>query len=118
MTQPFDIFSRIPPHLAEMFKYKTSIPPIVFGQTMLSQQITIPSGGAAVKIVTAERPKVYMLTNIHDTEVYFIGSEGVTLLSGFPINKFERMLFGLMENTTLWGCATNQCTAYLIDLGL
>jgi len=116
--QPFDIFSQVPPHLQEMGAYKKSHPLIVFGSTMLSQQIIIPAGGAAVQLIKAERPKLYMLTNISSSDVFYIGSEGVTTVSGFPINSFERMVFGMMENTILWGCATNQITAYILDLGL
>lgn len=116
--QPFDIFSQVPPHLQEMGAYRKSHPLIVFGSTMLSQQITIPAGGAAVQLIKAERPKLYMLTNISGSDVFYIGSEGVTTVSGFPINSFERMIFGMMENTVLWGCATNLITAYVLDLGL
>lgn len=118
MKPPFDIFSQVPPHLREMFAYKKSSPLIVFGSTMLSRQTTIPAGGAAVELIRADRPKLYMLTNIDSNNVFYIGGEGVTTLSGFPINSFERMIFGLMENTTLWACATNQIIAYTLDLGL
>ena len=116
--QPFDIFSQVPPHLREMLAYKKTTPLIVFGQTMLPMQITVPAGGAAIRLISAERPKAYMLTNISANDVFYIGSEGVTTLSGFPINSFERMVFGVMENTTIWVCATNQIIAYVLDLGL
>lgn len=117
-NQSFDIFSQVPPHLREMFAYKKSDPLIVFGSTMLTMQTIVPAGGVAVQLIKADRPKLYMLTNIDDTNVFHIGGEGVTLLSGFPINSFERIVFGLMENTTLWACAQNQIIAYTMDLGL
>lgn len=101
-----------------MLDYKKTTPLIVFGQTMLSMQITVPAGGAAIPLVTSLRPKAYMLTNIDANNVFYIGSEGVTTLSGFPVNSFERMVFGVMENTTVWVCATNQIIAYVLDLGL
>ena len=59
-----------------------------------------------------------MLFRSSGSDVFYIGSEGVTTVSGFPINSFERMIFGMMENTVLWGCATNLITAYVLDLGL
>ncbi len=117
-NRPFDIFSQIPPHLKEMKAYQKSDPLIVFGSTMLSMQTIVPAGGVAVELIKADRPKLYMLTNIDSGNVFYIGGEGVTPLSGFPINSFERMVFGLMENTTLWVCANNQITAYTMDLGL
>lgn len=108
----------MPPHLKEMMAYRKSDPLVVFGSTMLSRQVTIPAGGAAVELIKADRPKLYMLTNIDAGNVFYIGGEGVTTVSGFPINSFERLIFGLMENTTLWVCAQNQIIAYTLDLGL
>jgi len=117
-NRPFDIFSQIPPHLKEMKAYQKSDPLIVFGSTMLSMQTIVPAGGAAVELIKGDRPKLYMLTNIDSGNVFYIGGEGVTIQSGFPVNSFERMIFGLMENTTLWVCAQNQIIAYTMDLGL
>ena len=117
-SKPYDIFSQVPPHLRDMGLYKKTDPQIVFGQTILSMQIPLIANAAAVKIVTAERPKAYMLTNITADNIFFIGGEGVTIQSGFPINSFERLVFGLMENTHLWAVSTVNITVYVMDLGL
>lgn len=110
---------RQPPLSNEFFKYRAANPQCVFGRTMLPMQITIPSGGVAVPIITAERPKLYMIANIHANEPFFIGGDGITTSSGFPMTKeLSPLVFGLMENTTLWGCAVNAVTCYIMDLGL
>jgi hypothetical protein len=68
-----------------MKAYQKSDPLIVFGSTMLSMQTIVPAGGAAVELIKADRPKLYMLTNIDSGNVFYIGGEGVTPLSYFPL---------------------------------
>jgi hypothetical protein len=75
----------------------------------------------ASQLLKVDRPKAFMLTNINNpanVPVFIGANREVNFESGFPIVAGFPLIFGVSENTELWGIAIVDMTLFIMDMGL
>lgn len=104
----------------ESNRYQKVYPQLVFNSGMSGFKVDILAN-TATKLLDVDRPKAFMMTNINNPEntPIFIGANSaVNIHSGFPIVAGAPLMFGVAENTEIWGIALVDMTIYFLDMGL
>ena len=104
----------------EMGRYRQIYPELVFGNEMSGFRVDLVANVSKL-LLNVARPKAFAMTNINnpDNTPIFIGSnQAVSLDSGFPIVAGAPLIFGVSENTEVWGIALVDMTIYILDMGL
>ena len=105
------------PNEREMYRYRTITPFISLSKTFRTRQVTVTST-ASIAINTL-RPMLYMIQNLDSVETIFIGNDGVTISSGYPIAAEERLIFSMTENSRLYAITdTVSLTLYILEMGI
>ena len=104
----------------EMNRYRKVYPQLIFGSGMSAFKVDILANVPKL-LLNVDRPKAFMMTNINNPEntPIFIGAnQAVSVDSGFPIVSGAPLMFGVAENTEVWGIALVDMTIYFLDMGL
>lgn len=104
----------------EMGRYRQIWPELVFNSGMSGFRVDIPANIPTL-ILNVDRPKAFALTNINNpanTPIFIGGNREVGINSGFPIVSGDPLIFGVAENTEVWGFALVDMTLYILDMGL
>ena len=104
----------------EMNRYRKIYPELVFGSGMSAFKKDLLANTPTL-ILNVDRPKAFAITNINnpDNTPIFIGANAaVSVDSGFPIVAGSPLIFGVSENTEVWGIALVDMTIYILDMGL
>ena len=98
-------------------EYLRPQPSVVFGKSVITLKVTI--GTTPTVLVDNNRgPNAYAMLIINAATPIYIGGQGVTIASGFPVDASQLFTFGMLENTKLWAVAETDLDVYILDMGL
>lgn len=102
-------------NLGEVF-LKNFSPDVVFGKSIITLRVTI--GTTATLLVDNNTyAKPYVLRFINPAVPIYIGGQSVTIESGFELDSTQWLIFGMLENTKLFGVAPTNTDVYILDMG-
>ena len=97
-------------------EYLYPSPQIVVGKGLITTKIRV--GLTATLLVDNNQgPRAYALVGVNPAASVFIGNAGVTVDSGFPVDASNMFVFGMLENTKLYGVAQVEMDVYILDMG-
>jgi len=103
--------------MRKALEYLVPSPEIIIGKSIITTRIVV--GTAARVIIDNNRgPNAYAIKMSNAATVLYIGGQGVTIQSGFPVDSSKIFTLGMLENTKLYGVSETDIEVYILDMGI